>query len=144
MSPDRARPFWHLAERTHWEAALRTGSYDRSTRGAALADVGFVHCSYPEQLPGVVRAHYARATEELVVLELDPQRLADAGLVVREEPGDPGDPGSALFPHVYGALPVSAVVRTRPAVVDRGWLDLGPWDDLDATGLGSGGPALVD
>ncbi|MFK5632989.1 MULTISPECIES: DUF952 domain-containing protein [unclassified Ornithinimicrobium] len=138
------RPFWHLAERAHWEAALRTGRYDRSTRGATLAEVGFVHCSYPEQLPGVVKAFHARATEELVVLELDPQRLVDLGVEVRDEPGDPQDPGSPLFPHVFGPLPVTAVVRTRPAAVDRGWLDLGPWQDLDCTGLGSSGPALVD
>lgn len=121
------RPLWHLAEREHWEAALRTGTYDRSTRGATLAEVGFLHASYPEQLPGVARLLYARVTEPLVVLEIDPGALADAGVPVRLEPADPDDPGSPLFPHLYGALPVTAVTRTRPAAVEKGWLDLGPW-----------------
>lgn len=122
------RPLWHLAELAHWQAALRTGSYDRSTRGASLAEVGFIHASWPEQLPGVAKALYARAAEPLVVLEIDPAALAQAGVEIRVEPGDPQDPGSPLFPHLYGPLPVSAVTRTRPAAVEKGWLDLGPWE----------------
>ena len=123
------RPLWHLAEQAHWEAALRTGSYERSTRGATLADVGFIHASWPEQLPGVARLLYARVAEPLVVLEIDPEALAQAGVEIRVEPGDPQDPASPVFPHLYGPLPVSAVTRTRPAAVEKGWLDLGPWED---------------
>jgi uncharacterized protein (DUF952 family) len=133
----KERPLWHLAERRDWEAALRSGSYDRSTRGATLAQVGFIHASFPEQLPGVVRLHYAKVEEPLVVLEIDPGALAAAGVDVRLELGDPGDPASPLFPHLYGALPVTAVTRTRPAAVEKGWLELGPWQ-----GRGAGGPDL--
>lgn len=122
------RVLWHLAEQRHWEAALASGSYGRSTLGATLEEVGFVHASFPEQLPAVVRAHYARVVDPLVVLEIDPQLLVRAGIEVRLEPADPNDPGSELFPHVYGPVPVAAVTRNRPAVVDRGWLDLGPWE----------------
>lgn len=128
------RPLWHLAEEEHWQQALRTGSYARSTRGASLDEVGFVHASWPEQLPGVARLLYARVEEPLVVLEIDPQELSRAGVAVRVEPADPTDPGSPLFPHLYGALPVSAVRRTRPAAVVRGWLELGPWQEVPATG----------
>lgn len=123
-----SKALWHLAEEAHWVAALRTGRYDRSTLGATLAEVGFIHCSYPEQLPGVVKAFYQKVTEPLVVLEVDPARLADAGVEVREEPAEPADPSSPRFPHLYAALPTSAVTRTRPAVVERGWLDLGSWE----------------
>lgn len=121
------RPFWHLAEEEHWRAALDSGRYERSTPGATLSEVGFIHGSYPEQLPAVVKAHYARHTGSLVVLEIDPAALRRAGVDVRLEPGDPVDPGSTRYPHVYGALPVAAVTRTRPAAVEKGWLDLGPW-----------------
>lgn len=123
-----ARPFWHLAEEEHWQAAATTGRYERSTLTATLAEVGFIHGSYPEQLPGVVKAHYARHTGPLVVLEIDPEALREAGVEVRLEPGDPEDPGSSRYPHVYGPLPVAAVIRTRPASVEKGWLDLGPWE----------------
>ena len=122
------RPLWHLAELVHWQEALGSGRYERSTRGAALSEVGFVHASFPEQLPGVAKLLYARATEPLVVLEIDPAALAVAGVEVRLEPADPDDPGSPLFPHLYGPLPVAAVTRTRPATVDKAWLDLGPWE----------------
>lgn len=123
------RPLWHLAERTHWEEALRSGSYERSTRGASLQEAGFIHASYPEQLPGVAAAHYARVSEPLVVLEIDPARLAGAGVEVRVEPAALVDRESELFPHIYGPLPVDAVTRTRPVAVEKGWLDLGPWQD---------------
>lgn len=134
MSTDESQPepgaaLWHLAERAHSDAALRVGSYDRSTRGASLGDVGFVHASRPEQLPGVARAIYAHVEEELVVLEIDPAGLADQGVEVRVEPSDPADPGSERFPHLYGPVPTSAVRRTRAAKIDKGWLELGPWED---------------
>jgi uncharacterized protein (DUF952 family) len=127
VSGEEPRAVWHLAERSHWEQALASGSYERSTRGAGLDEVGFVHASYPEQLPGVVAAHYARATEELVVLEIDVTRLP-ATTSVRVEPADPDDPEGENFPHLYGPVPVGAVARTRPARVERGWLDLGGWE----------------
>ena len=129
LAPDD-RPFWHLAEVRHWQAAVASGTYGRSTLGATLREVGFLHASYPEQLPAVVKAFYARYADPLVVLEIDPAALREAGVEVRLEPGDPSDPDSPRFPHVYGALPVAAVARTRPARVDRGWLDLGPWEPV--------------
>lgn len=87
---------WHLAEPAHWAQARERGSYERSTRGASLASVGFVHCCYPEQLPGVVARFYAdaAATGDYVVLELDGELLERAGSPVRDEPGNPDDPAS--------------------------------------------------
>jgi uncharacterized protein (DUF952 family) len=47
----------------------------------------------------------------VLLLTLDPQRLAAAGLALRWEPA----PGSGeLFPHLYGALPVEAVLLAEP------------------------------
>lgn len=123
-----ARPIWHLAESAHWERARAAGRYERSTRAQTLAEVGFIHASYPEQLPGVAKALYDRVAAELVVLEIDPARLELAGVEVRVEPGDPAEAGSQHYPHLYGPLPVPAVTRTRPARVDKGWLELGPWE----------------
>ncbi|MCS3780258.1 DUF952 domain-containing protein [Tsukamurella ocularis] len=107
---------FHLALVTDWEAARAAGEYAVSTRGATLADVGFVHCSTAEQWRGVRERFYADLpASELVLLSIDP-----AGLDVRYEPPAPAGAGSAasgpsdvveeLFPHVYGPIPVSAVV----------------------------------
>jgi GNAT superfamily N-acetyltransferase len=48
---------------------------------------------------------------DLVLLVVDPARLTDP---VRVEPGVPVDPGGMLFPHLYGPLPVTAVVAVVP------------------------------
>ena len=98
---------WHLAEPEHWAEAARTGSYERSTRGLSLAEVGFVHCSYPDQAAGVAAAFYADAGD-LVLLRIDPAAVP-AG--IRVEDG---------FPHVYGPIPVAAVTAAVPLTRDAG------------------------
>jgi len=67
----------------------------------------FVHLSTLEQvhLPAN-RLYHGRS--DLLLLHIDPAVL-DAP--VRWEPGVPTDPESMLFPHLYGPLPVHAVVR---------------------------------
>lgn len=113
---------WHLAERADWVAAQETGSYERSTRGASLAEVGFIHCSFPDQLAGVVAAVYADAVGDYVILELDRGELESAGVSVRDEPVEAGDQASPLFPHAYGPLPVRLVRAVRPVRVQHGVL----------------------
>ena len=44
----------------------------------------------------------------LETLEIDESRLPEPP---RYEPGHPADPDSPLFPHIYGPIPVAAVVR---------------------------------
>ncbi|MGC0271787.1 DUF952 domain-containing protein [Pseudactinotalea sp. Z1739] len=125
---------WHLAEPEYWQAAQESGWYDRSTRGATLDQVGFVHCSSPDQLARVAEAGYADVSGDLLVLEVDRAGLDRAGSPVRYEPGDPDDPASELFPHVYGPIPVTAVVRMIPARIDRGRLHLAPAGSGESAG----------
>lgn len=66
-----------------------------------LAD-GFVHLSTAEQLHETAARHFAGQTG-LVVVEVNLRALGEA---VRWEPSR----GGALFPHVYCALPIAAVV----------------------------------
>ncbi|CAM3269401.1 DUF952 domain-containing protein [Tsukamurella hominis] len=99
-----ARVIFHLALVSDWDAARAAGEYAVSTRGATLAEVGFVHCSTAEQWRGVRDRFYADLpAADLVLLSVDP-----TGLDVRYEPPAPGV--EELFPHVYGPIPVSAVV----------------------------------
>lgn len=99
---------FHIALAADWVAAKESGDYRISTRGRTLADEGFIHCSHAAQLPGVFNAFYADAPGPLVLLRIDPALL---GVEVREE--EPA-PGAGLFPHVYGPIPVAAVVDARP------------------------------
>ena len=100
---------FHLALRRDWEEARQSeaGMYRVSTRGRTLAEEGFLHASFEHQWQGVRDAYYADVTEPLVLLEVDPA-LLDVP-VVEEVPAG----GDEAFPHVYGPLPVAAVVAVR-------------------------------
>lgn len=104
-------PLLHLAEASLWEAARGTGTYEMSTRGRTLQEEGFIHLSLPHQLPGVERMLYGdeggAGGHDLVVLAVDPARLTGP---VRYEAMKPG---GEEFPHLYGPLPVEAVVEVR-------------------------------
>ncbi|ATQ27614.1 glutathione S-transferase [Rhodococcus ruber Chol-4] len=96
----------HICARADWERAQRQGELAPDS----LATHGFVHLSTPEQVHLPANRLFAGRTD-LVLLHLDPARLADE---VRWEPGLPDDPEGMTFPHLYGPLPVAAVT----AVVD--------------------------
>jgi uncharacterized protein (DUF952 family) len=101
---------FHVALATDWEAAQASGDYRVSTLGRRLEEEGFLHASYSHQWRGVLAAVYADVEDPLVLLEIDPGRL-DVPVVV--EPPLAG-PDLEDFPHVYGPLPVDAVVAVTP------------------------------
>jgi uncharacterized protein (DUF952 family) len=93
----------HLCPSDEWTSA-RTGT---ELRPESLASTGFIHLSMPEQVHLPANRLY-RGRNDLVLLHIDPARL-DAP--IRWESGVATDPASMLFPHLYGALPVSAVIN---------------------------------
>ena len=106
-------PSWlyHLALAEEWQQALADGVYRRSTRGLALEQVGFLHASRAEQIAATFERFYADAGP-VRLLSIDPERLAAAGLEVREEPAPES---GELFPHLYGGpLPCGVVVAAEP------------------------------
>lgn len=106
---------YHLSTRAEWEEAQTVGVYGRSTRGKAIEDVGFIHCSLPSQLAEVGESIYYDCAEELVVLVMDLPTLEGSGLPVRFEDGGDGK----LYPHIYGPLPCHLVADLLPASVDK-------------------------
>ena len=69
-----------------------------------LAD-GYIHLSTADQLQGTMDKHFAGQTG-LVIAEID---LVSLGDTIRWETSR----GDALFPHIYGRLPMSAVLSSR-------------------------------
>ena len=67
---------------------------------------GFIHLSTAAQLPGTLAKHFAGQSD----LRLAAVDLALLGDAVRWEISRGGD----LFPHIYAALPLSAVVARGP------------------------------
>jgi uncharacterized protein (DUF952 family) len=92
----------HFCPRAEWDAAVAVGVY----RADSLASQGFIHCSTPEQV-AIPATALARGRRDIVLLEIDEERLTRPAVW---EQGDPPDPGGMLFPHVYEPIPVAAVV----------------------------------
>ena len=86
-----------------WREAEAKGRFDGST--VDLAD-GFIHFSQAGQLAETAAKWFSGQTD-LWLLAVDADRLGEA---LRFEPSR----GGALFPHLYGALPLAAVVFAKP------------------------------
>jgi uncharacterized protein (DUF952 family) len=94
---------FHITPRTTWEAALGAGIYEADS----LSTEGFIHCSTADQYIWVANRRF-RGRRDLVLLHIDPARLRSE---VRYENLEGG---AALFPHVYGAIPIGAVLNVTP------------------------------
>jgi len=79
---------------------------ERVFRGAPVdvAD-GYIHLSTAEQLEGTLAKHFAGQTG-LMIAEVD---LVQQGDAIRWEAARGGE----LFPHLYGELPIHAVVSVQ-------------------------------
>jgi glutathione S-transferase len=99
---------YHLALQREWDDAVgRGGPYERSTLGHSLADVGFIHCSFEHQVKTIADLVY-KGRDDVLLLTIDPARLA-AEVRVENLEG-----GAQLFPHIYGPLPLDAVIHAGP------------------------------
>jgi uncharacterized protein (DUF952 family) len=91
---------YHIASAAGATQATASGEYAPE----AFAREGFIHCSYPAQVCAVANRLFA-GRDDLVLLEIDPSvltcRVVDENL----------EGGTELFPHIYGRLPMEAVVR---------------------------------
>ncbi len=90
---------FHITSRSHWQTAQSTGFYTADS----LATEGFIHCSQVDQVVWVANQFY-RGVPDLVLLAIDPAQLTAE---LRNDVIETG----ATFPHLYGALNVSAVVQ---------------------------------
>ena len=88
-----------------WREAEAASIYRGSAKDQAD---GFLHFSTEEQLIGTLTRYYADAVD-LVLVAVDADSLGDA---LKFEPSTAG----ALYPHLYGDLPLAAVRWTRPII----------------------------
>jgi glutathione S-transferase len=109
---EATRRIYHLALQGEWREAVESGEhYRRSTLGKSLEDEGYIHCSFAAQVQVIADLVY-RGRRDVVLLVIEPSRL-QADVRVENLDGD-----DALFPHIYGPLPVDAVVRVAAVPVD--------------------------
>ena len=96
---------YHLALARDWETDTAP-EYAMSTLGRTVADEGFVHCSFAHQVQAVADRFY-RGRPDVVLLEIDAGALTAPVKV--ESLGGP-----EAFPHIYGPLNRTAVLRAAP------------------------------
>jgi uncharacterized protein (DUF952 family) len=94
---------YKIADATAWRAAEQAGTFDGAP--VDLKD-GFIHFSTAAQVHETAARHFA-GVDDLVLAAVDAVAL---GAALKWEPSRGGD----LFPHLYGALPMSAVRWSRP------------------------------
>jgi uncharacterized protein (DUF952 family) len=90
-----------------WRAAEAAGLYTGAP--IDLAD-GFIHLSGPDQVAETAAKHFA-GQQDLLLVAVEAAALGDA---LRWDVSR----GGALFPHLYGPLPMSAVRRVEPLPLD--------------------------
>ena len=86
-----------------WREAEKAGRFEGAP--VDLAD-GFIHFSTADQVAETAAKHFA-GQSGLLLIAIDGQRLGDA---LKYEPSR----GGALFPHLYGALDLAAVLWLKP------------------------------
>jgi uncharacterized protein (DUF952 family) len=101
-----------------WREAERAGEF--AGAGIDLKD-GYIHFSAADQVTETAAKHFA-GQDDLVLIAVEADTL---GGMLKWEPSR----GGALFPHLYGSLPLSAVRLVRRLTLGAGGV---PRIDLSA------------
>jgi uncharacterized protein (DUF952 family) len=94
---------YHITSENEWIEALAVGEY----RSKDFETEAFIHCSYVHQLEEVAGRLFG-GRKDLVLLVVDPSKLS-CRIVDESLQG-----GGELYPHVYGPLPLDAVIKVLP------------------------------
>ena len=103
---------YHVTLPANWEKYKGRPSYQTES----LHTEGFIHCSYENQLEGVLKRYFASAVKVLV-LTIDTEKLKSK--LVAET-----STGNQVFPHIYGRLNHNAVVKIEERVLAPGLAEL--------------------
>ena len=98
---------YHIVLPEIWEAVKHNSTYAADS----LATEGFIHCSYDDQLEGVIERYYPDAPE-VVILKLDINKLTSK---LVSEPSTGGE----VYPHIYGPMNLDSVVDTEIRTVSE-------------------------
>src|SRR5512133_760274 len=98
----------HITTHEDWEKARISGEY----RAASLNSEGFIHCSTPKQAVDTANIFF-KGQQGLILLCIDENKLQSECKYETPTGGAKHDPDvGTLFPHVYGPINISAVIKT--------------------------------
>lgn len=114
---NQTQPIYHLVLASYYHAQPQ----ERPYQPEMFAQEGFIHCTAgTEMLVQVANNYFNALSEELLVLEVNPQALTaplifeppipPAGQPVNGKEVSPAKP-DILFPHIYGRLNREAIVN---------------------------------
>lgn len=102
-----------IARQDDWEKAQTSGQYTKSTIDSTLVDVGFIHCSIPDQTLDIANRKYSHE-DNLILLLIEVDKVKPP---VKFEGALSGRTG--VFPHIYGPLNIDAVYATTILEKDK-------------------------
>ena len=104
-----AESIYHLALLDNWQEAQASPEreYTTSTLGTTLAEQGFIHCSFDNQVDRIANFIF-KGVPDVVLLTICQSKLKSPVKVENLEGG------TELFPHIYGTLNLDAVTKVEP------------------------------
>lgn len=94
---------YHIVTPEVWENFKNKDFYE----AVSLTAEGFIHCSFADQLEGVLERYYSGA-EKVLILEIEPEKLTSELI---NEPST----NDEIYPHIYGKINREAIVEVRDA-----------------------------
>lgn len=92
---------YHIVLPEVWEDFKDKNSY----KAESLETEGFIHCSFAEQLEGVLERYY-KGVENVLILEIETDKLTSK---LVNEPSTNGE----IYPHIYGEINKDAIVEVK-------------------------------
>ena len=93
---------YHIADQGRWKNCILTGFYEHPSLGSE----GFIHTCLATQIASV-RQRYYEGVKDLLLLHID-EKLVTSLIKYELAPSV-----QEVFPHIYGPLNRSAVVKTE-------------------------------
>lgn len=109
------KTIYKIVPRDLWAQAEKAGTFEGAP--VDIAD-GYIHFSTNEQVHETAAKHFAGQTD-LLLVSIDAEKLGDKLIYEVSRRG-------ALFPHLYAALPMSAVTKVEPLMLDANGLHVFP------------------
>ena len=103
---------YHITSQIQWQQAQLIGHYE----SVHFKSEGFIHASTSVQVEATANRIF-KAHTDLILLAID-ENLLNCEVIFENLDG-----GNELYPHIYGLLPVSAVITTYDIDLnDNGYL----------------------
>lgn len=97
---------YHIVTPEVWDNYKNENEYEAES----LTTEGFIHCSFAEQLEGVLQRYYANE-KKVLILTIEPEKLT-AELV--NEPST----NNEIYPHIYGKINKSAIINIEEREIE--------------------------